>query len=144
MTSEIPRNQNGPGAGATASRTQETTTQIEDSMSTLNPDSRFRPGDRVRIAEIDRIGQRSGTYRTGVVIPAPFDDGYYRVQVDGIGRPIVFDGFRLEPIAEQDGPTELDLVLGGRDRRPPRGCGTTGQGRTPAYARRPRSRSRSA
>lgn len=68
----------------------------------VTPNPRFRPGDRVRIAEIDRIGQRTGTHRTGVVIPAPFDDGYFRVQVDGIGRPIVFDGFRLEPIAEQD------------------------------------------
>ncbi|WP_280246343.1 hypothetical protein [Nocardia abscessus] len=63
-----------------------------------------QPGDRVRIAEIDKLGQFNGSERFGIVLPGPsHDDGFARVQVDGIARPLVFATWRLEAAETEAG-----------------------------------------
>ncbi|MEV0105564.1 hypothetical protein AB0H42_04360 [Nocardia sp. NPDC050799] len=75
-------------------------------MTTIDHPAPFRPGDRVRIEEINQIGQLAGTHLTGEVLESPDAAGFVRVRVDGSGARIVFHVYRVQ----LDGPTELDLI----------------------------------
>ncbi|MBF6298033.1 hypothetical protein IU459_10790 [Nocardia amamiensis] len=73
----------------------------------INP----QPGDRVRIAAIDKFGRTNGSAMFGTVLPQSHHDGHVRVKVDGISRPLVLARWRLE-IAEPEhadlNPLQLD------------------------------------
>ncbi|MFC8531380.1 hypothetical protein [Nocardia sp. NPDC057227] len=61
----------------------------------------IQSGDRVRVVDLDQVGQLRETGRFGTVLPgARPGDGFFRVQVDDITRTLVFAAWRLERVAE--------------------------------------------